>query len=100
MIRKYGVKSASSLPWVGEKISIGLKKYFEMNEPAKSFLGKTHTDETKRKISIANSKNHSGEKNSQYGKMWIYSDIEKRSVRISKDDSIPEGWTKGRKFFK
>jgi hypothetical protein len=39
------------------------------------------------------------EKNSQYGTMWIYSDIEKRNAKIDKNSSIPSGWFKGRKNF-
>lgn len=37
-----------------------------------------------------------GEKNSQYGKMWICNDLTKESVRIMKTDPIPKGWRKGR----
>ena len=40
--------------------------------------------------------NHLGEKNSQYGKMWIYNSLTKESIRIMKTDPIPEGWRKGR----
>jgi group I intron endonuclease len=64
----------------------------------RSFLGKTHTDETKRKIGEKNSVNQTGNGNSQYGSMWIYSLEEQRSMKIKKDDNIPEGWLKGRKI--
>jgi hypothetical protein len=57
-----------------------------------------HTDETKRKIGYANSITSSGSGNSQYGSMWIYSLEEQRSMKIKKDDVIPEGWLKGRKM--
>jgi len=61
-----------------------------------TFTGKTHSDETKRKISEANSK-ITGSKNSQYGTMWITNG--KENKKIKKDvDSIPEGWYKGRKI--
>lgn len=39
-----------------------------------------------------------GEKNSQFGKMWIYSIETLKSKMILKTDSIPEGWIKGRKI--
>lgn len=37
-----------------------------------------------------------GEKNSQYGKMWIYNLELRQNTRIYKDEPIPEGWAKGR----
>ena len=37
-----------------------------------------------------------GERNSQYGTMWIYSMTEKKNRRIKKSDPIPEGWKAGR----
>jgi hypothetical protein len=43
-------------------------------------------------------KHQQGEKNSQYGKRWIYSLEEQRSTRIGKDDPLPEGWLEGRKM--
>jgi len=62
------------------------------------FLGMKHTDETKKKIGMKNSKNQYGVKNSQYGKKWIYSDNEKKSMRIDKDSDVPVGWVLGRKM--
>ena len=37
-----------------------------------------------------------GEKNSQFGTMWITNGIE--SKKIQKDEVIPEGWALGRIF--
>ena len=37
-----------------------------------------------------------GEKNSQAGTMWITNNIENK--KIKKNESIPDGWTKGRKI--
>jgi hypothetical protein len=48
----------------------------------------------KRKNTFKNIKHQQGEKNSQYGKMWITN--EKDSYRIDRNASIPEGWRKGR----
>lgn len=65
-----------------------------------TFTGKFHSEETKRKISLANSK-MKGIKNSQYGTCWIYSLIKQRNMKIKKDqlDSYQEnGWIKGRKM--
>ncbi|EJS9580556.1 GIY-YIG nuclease family protein [Salmonella enterica] len=75
-------------------------KYREKFLNTKSFLGKTHTPETinKMKESHARNKHQKGEKNSQFGMMWIHSLDEKVSKRIKKTDPIPEGWFKGRKM--
>lgn len=59
-----------------------------------SFLGKQHTDENKRKIGDANAKHQSGVGNSQFGTMWITDGTD--SKKISKNESIPEGWRRGR----
>ncbi len=61
-----------------------------------TFTGRTHTEDTKIKISIAMKDICNGEKNSQFGTMWITNGTENK--KIKKIDSIPEGWYKGRKF--
>lgn len=65
------------------------------------FKGKKHTEETKQKMSIAQSKKAKGEGNSQFGSIWIYSLTEKVSKKINKDE-LPvfeeQGWLKGRKM--
>lgn len=66
-----------------------------------TFTRKKHTEETKKKIAIKNSENHIGEKNSQYGKCWIYNDKLLLSKSIIKNDLekwILLGWIKGRKY--
>lgn len=59
-----------------------------------SFLGKHHTSEAKHKISLANTINQAGQKNSQYGTMWITNNSTNK--KINKTDSIPDGWRRGR----
>ena len=56
-----------------------------------TFTGKKHSEETKKKMSEAD---RTGNKNSQFGTMWITNDSQ--SKKIKKSDSIPEGWRKGR----
>ncbi len=62
----------------------------------------SHLYESKRKeFSIAQSFSQTGEKNSQAGTVWIYSLIEKRSIKIFKNDLnhwLLNGWEKGRKL--
>ena len=58
------------------------------------FLGKTHSDETKKKMSNAKKGKYSGENNSQHGSMWITNGT--LNKKIQKNDPIPDGWYKGR----
>jgi group I intron endonuclease len=62
------------------------------------FLGMTHTDATKAKMSNSKRVTSKGERNSQYGTRWIHSTELKTSKKISKEDTIPEGWNVGRKI--
>jgi len=45
------------------------------------------------------SSSQSGKGNSQYGKIWIYSDDLKQTKRIDHKDSVPQGWKPGYKLF-
>lgn len=63
------------------------------------WVGKKHSDETKRKMSETHRKNHhqEGEKNSQYGTCWITNGKENLKVKKSEVDAyVEKGWTKGR----
>lgn len=64
-----------------------------------SFLGKTHSTESKAKMS-EKAKLRTGDKNSQFGMMWIMNSESGESKKIKKDDRIPDGWVKGRKIKK
>ena len=77
-----------------EKLSISLKEYFKTN-PGK-FKGKSHTQETKNKMSVSNKGKGIGEKNSQFGTIWITNGLENK--KILKNDVIPKEWYKGRKI--
>jgi len=66
-----------------------------------SFKGKTHSQETKQQMSDSHKGKHDGEKNSQFGSMWIHSLTEKKSKKIKKDELQTYedlGWIKGRKM--
>jgi len=75
-----------------KKMSKGLKEYYVNNEG--HFLGKTHTEETKKKMSLAKKGKVNGNKNSQYGTMWITNG--KENKKIKKESLIPAGWYRGR----
>jgi len=80
---------------VSKRMQEGSWKLFQKGQPG-PFLGKHHSEESKRKIGVANSVKQKGERNSQFGKCWITNEIENK--KIHKTDSIPEGWRLGRKF--
>ena len=65
--------------------------------PHGTFKGKSHSTETKMKIGAASSIHQSGSKNSQFGSMWITDRVSNK--KISKHETIPEGWTKGRIYY-
>lgn len=74
--------------------------YNNRNKYAGSWIGKRHNDESKRKIGEANKK-QVGEKNSQYGKCWIYNKNLQENKTIKKDfldEWIQKGWVKGRRM--
>jgi hypothetical protein len=82
-----------------KKISITMKKYYE--KMPGTFTNKKHTEETKKKIGESNSKHQYGEKNSQYGTMWIHNKTEKINKKIKKEDIniwLNTGWEIGRKL--
>ena len=62
--------------------------------PNGTFYGKSHTEETKRKMSDANSEKSKGERNSQFGTMWITDGTQNKKIHKTAD--IPENWYKGR----
>ena len=73
-----------------------LPEYREKMLSAINWKGKSHTKETRKLIGEKNSISQRGEKNSQYGKMWITNGIENKTV--IKNEIIPDGWKKGRKL--
>jgi len=64
------------------------------------WTGRKHSKETKSKIGDANSVNQRGEKNSQFGTVWIsHHDfvLERKIPKEELESWLDKGWTKGRK---
>jgi len=60
---------------------------------------KKHTEETKKKIGVANSKHQLGECNSQYGTCWVSNKHDRTSIRIPTEELetyMNAGWIKQR----
>lgn len=58
-----------------------------------SWVGKKHSETTKKKIGEINSINQKGEKNSQFGTKWITNGIQNK--KIKKNNPLPNGWRFG-----
>ena len=67
-----------------------------------SWVGKTHSEETKKKISESKKDEGLGKANSQYGTCWITRDGENKKIPKEQLNYmiIEEGWLKGRKIKK
>ncbi len=100
LCEKYGddyQKVVSSLGGHANILKNGTNKKF-IDAGRTSFLGKSHTPEFIKFMSDHMKEKQSGDKNSQFGSMWITNGIENK--KIKKIDFIPEGWYKGRKLKK
>ena len=81
-----------------DSIKRGLKRKGKIE--SNRFKGKTHTVESKQKISKANSVTSKGERNSQYGTYWICNIELMENRKIKKDEELPSGWILGRNKWK
>ena len=64
--------------------------------PTFTFANKRHSEESKNKIGINSSMCQSGNKNSQYGSYWVYSEELQLSKKVKGE--VPQGWNRGRKI--
>lgn len=67
----------------------------ENNHDHKTFKNRIHTDDTKNKMRESHKGKHDGNKNSQYGTMWITNGVDNKKIKKNVD-TIPDGWYKGR----
>lgn len=73
-----------------EKRSAGVRRYFETHSG--SFLGKTHSEDTKQKMSeTAKSQNRTGANNGSFGKHWFTNG--KENIKC---EQCPDGFRPGR----
>ena len=62
------------------------------------FFGKRHSKHTIEKMKAAAVGRGEGEKNSQFGTMWITNGLDSKKIKIT--DTVPMGWRRGRKVSK
>ncbi len=97
-IKKHLIETGTWESWK-QKVSMGLKEKWKKD--GFHWTGRKHKEESKRKIGEKNSVLLLGEKNPNYGKCWIYSDVEKRNECVKKeylDLYFKDGWKRGRKM--
>jgi hypothetical protein len=86
-----------------ESHSKGLKKSYDEGVREKKYFydwnGKTHSEETKLKISEVKKGKYNGENNPSYGTCWITKEGTNKKIKKEELDShLNEGWVKGRKI--
>ena len=80
-----------------DRVSEALKNRYASGAEG-TFKGKTHTDETKRKMSNAKKGKGTGSNNSQFGTCWITRNSENKKIKKTElEEYIRLGWNKGRK---
>ena len=77
---------------VQQRLAAGLSPWGKIQ--GEHWIGRKHTEETKRKMSISAINKHNGKKNSQYGTKWITNGVD--SKKIKAHDELPSGWRYGR----
>jgi len=85
----------------GRLISDGLKKYCAVNGQRTTFLGKVHTDDTKKKMSLAKKGKKTGSENHRFGRCWVFNVSLKQSKTVGREELptyLSNGWVKGRKI--
>jgi hypothetical protein len=81
------------------RVGNNLKNYHKLGlHNYKTFEGKTHSEETKKLMSVIRSEQSIGKGNSQYGTCWITKEgYNKKIKKENLETYLKEGWVKGRK---
>lgn len=87
---------------ISKKIkNISVEKKDKMLNGSRSWVGRVHSEETKNKMSVSSMGKGSGKENSQFGTCWVFNEVEKKSIKIKKNQLqsyLELGWFKGRKM--
>jgi hypothetical protein len=95
--RDAAVRLTQSTPEFRKNMSNARKKYLETNP--NSFEGRSHTEETKHKISESMGGKGIGNTNSQYGTCWITKDGSNKKIKKEDlNEYLEIGWVKGREL--
>jgi group I intron endonuclease len=98
--KKNSIKGNAKKDWLWENDKVWAEKMRDsMSKSLKGkqvwWIGKNHSEETKQKIGKESSLKQKGENNSQFGTCWITNGTENK--KIKKTDTLPIGWSLGRK---
>lgn len=87
------------LGWVTKGGKEKFKKYGIPENFKPDWVGKTHSNETKQKMSESSKGMGKGETNSQFGTCWITRDgLNKKIKKENLEQYLVDGWIKGRKI--
>lgn len=97
-----GQSAQKKLKWLRENDQNWCKRFHDKMSSAMSnnmsFLGKTHSDKTKSKMS-KRAKTKIGDLNSQFGTCWIHNNLENKKIKNNEIQKyIDLNWIKGRKM--
>jgi hypothetical protein len=95
-----GTKEALSKPAAKRNMSEAKVKNWEDPEYRQKQIAAQNAGKVAESYSEKQRAAKLGEKNPNFGSMWIHSAEQKKSMRISSADPIPAGWEKGRKIYK
>ena len=95
--RDAAVRLVQATPEFRKNMSDALKVY-HIDNP-NSFKGRTHTEETKQKMSESMRGKGIGNANSQYGTCWINKEGSNKKIKKETlNDYLDKGWVRGRKM--
>lgn len=77
-----------------ENISNGLKRFYSTHPG--TFSGKSHSSQTKKKLSRAKKGKNLGKENPSFGKHWWKNPNNIQESRMLCDSDVPSGWIRGR----